>query len=209
MFAASEIREVIAAALRREEQTGELRASLASRMPDLRDKLVIAEDNPVAALLTFVTGYIRSVPSCLRLVTAVSRRQGFYDYAAPFLDLAGDYFLHPPGEVPRNGGLETLLDAAFLSHRLLEEVNDHHVRNLCRPLLPVDMTEANIIVHHLLGDELATGLEEMVQSTAEQLLDKEHVWDRARALAGPEPEPLVTTGRLAGPQPQVRLRLAS
>jgi len=142
-------------------------------------------------------------------VSAVSRRQGFYDYAAPFLDMAEDYFLNPPGALPRDGGLEALLDEAFLAHRLLEEVNDHHVRHLQQALLPVDMTEANIIVHHLLGEAVASEMEKLVQFTAGQLLDKEHVWEQVREFAGPPPRPLVTTGRLAGPKPGVRLRLAS
>ena len=57
---------------------------------------------------------------------------GFYDYAAPFLDTAEDYFLNPPQHLPADGGLEALLDEAFLAHRLLEEVNDHHIRHLQR-----------------------------------------------------------------------------
>lgn len=205
------IRETIQSALRRESESHQLSSLLQRQLPHLREKLVLPEDEPVAALMAFITDYVESVPGCLRLVTAVSKRLGFYDYAAPFLHMAEDYFLQPPEELPADGGLEALLDEAFLAHRLLEEVNDHHIRHLQRPLLPVDMTEANIIVHHLLGDEFATRLEQLVQFTASQLLEREHVWDQVRSLPGGEETstPVLSSDNLAGSPQQIRLRLAS
>jgi hypothetical protein len=206
------IREIIAAALRHEAATGELRAALGRRMPALRTTLVLPEDAPLDALMEFITRYVRSVPGCLRLVAAVSRRRGFHGYAAPFLAMAEDYFLCPPGEVLASEGLGALLDEAFLAQRLLEEVNDHHVRHLQQPLLPVDMTEANIIVHHLLGDAFASRLEQLVQHTAQRLLDREYLWEQVRApprSGGAATSPLVSSARIAGPAPLVRLRLAS
>jgi hypothetical protein len=205
------IRQIIDAALRQESAGGQLRDSLTGRLPELREKLVLPDTEPVEALMTFIVDYVESVPGSLRLVTAVSKQLGFHDYAAPFLHMAEDYFLQPPEELPDDGGLEALLDEAFLAHRLLEEVNDHHIRQLQRPLLPVDMTEANIIVHHLLGDEFATRLEQLVQFTAAQLLEREHVWERVRSLPGtdmPSPPP-ISSGNLTGSPQQIRLRLAS
>ena len=161
-MATSGIRETINSALQHERDTNMLRQRVEQQLPQLRSQLVLPEEAPVDALMTFITDYVESVPSCLRLVTAVSKHLGFYDYAAPFLHMAEDYFLQPPQELPTDGGLEALLDESFLAHRLLEEVNDHHIRHLQRALLPVDMTEANIIVHHLLGDSFATRLEHLV-----------------------------------------------
>lgn len=204
-----EIRSIITRAIQREEAQGELRRYLQGRLTELSSKLVLPQDGPLNALVAFVEQYVRSVPSCLRLVSAVSRRQGFHDYAAPFLYLAEDYFLQPPDRLPAVGGLRGLLDEAFLAHRLLEEVNDHHMCHLQRPLLPVDMTEPNIVVHHLLGDRVATWLEELVQFTAQQLLDREYVWERVRGLPGTAWQPLASAERLLGPEQRIRLRLAS
>ncbi|MEH6635125.1 MAG: hypothetical protein V7700_06370 [Halioglobus sp.] len=204
----SGIRETIAAAIRKEGETNQLRLRLEEQLPQLSDKLVLPDDAPLPALMSFITDYVKSVPGCLQLVTAVSKRQGFYDYAAPFLHMAEDYFLQPPDELPADEGLEALLDEAFLAHRLLEEINDHHIRQLQRPLLPVDMTEANIIVHHLLGDEFATRLEQLVQFTASQLLHREYVWDEVRAIHGATAA-VITTENLSDSAQQIRLRLAS
>ena len=210
-MASTGIRETISAALRSERESGQLRQCMVERLPQLRQSLVLPEEDPVDALMAFISDYVESVPGCLALVTSVSKRLGFHDYAAPFLHMAEDYFLQPPEGLPKDGGLEALLDEAFLAHRLLEEVNDHHIRHLHRPLLPLDMTEANIIVHHLLGDSFATRLEHLVQFTAGQLLEREHVWDQVRSLPGTERsmKPLVSSNNLAGSPQQIRLRLAS
>lgn len=204
------IRETIAAAADHERKTGQLRQTLERRLPELQEKLVLPNEDPVTALMVFIGDYVESVPGFINLVTALSKRLGFYDYAAPFLHMAEDYFLQPPEELPTDTGLEALLDEAFLAHRLMEEVNDHHVRHMNQPLLPLDMTEANIIVHHLLGDELATRLERLVQFTASHLLDREYVWDRVRELAGSEiaPVPLLRSDDLAGSPQKIRLRIS-
>jgi hypothetical protein len=203
------IRDSISAALEQEAQTGEFRLQLLARLPDLQEKLLLPAEAPVDALMAFVVSYAESVPGSLNLVTAVSKRMGFHDYAAPFLHMAEDYFLRPPEILPGGGGLEALLDEAFLAHRLLEEVNDHHIRHLQRPLLPLDMTEANLIVHYLLGDDLATRLEHLVQFTASHLLEREHVWDKVKALPGigTPPSKLISSSNLTGSPQQIRLRL--
>lgn len=207
----ADIREYIRAARLHEERTGEFRRSLELRLPTLQSRLALPEDKPLDSLMAFILEYIDSVPGSLTLVTAVSKQMGFHEYAAPFLHLAEDYFLSPPAQLPGGGGLEALMDEAFLAHRLLEEVNDHHFRYLQRPLLPLDMTEANLIAHHLLGDELATRLEQLVQFAALQLLEREHVWERVKSIPGshsPDP-PLVSSATLTGSPQQVRLRLSA
>ena len=208
---ATSIRQIISAARRHEDATHQLRARLEHQLPQLQHKLLLPEREPVPALMTFIVGYVECVPSCLSLVTAVSKSLGFFAYAAPFLHLAEDYFLQPPAELPHTEGLEALLDEAFLAHRLLEEVNDHHIKHLQRPLLPLDMTEANIIVHHLLGDEFAGRLEQLVQFTATQLLHREYIWEQVRALPGAQETaaPDLSSEALTTGNQKIRLRLAS
>lgn len=135
------------------------------------------QQGTIDALLAFITDYVDSVPVALELVTRVSKAFGFYRYAASFLHLAEDFFLQPAEDLSYAVGLEALLDESFLAHRLLEEVNDHHPRALGLPLLPVDMTEANIVIHHLLGDELASHLDGLVRFATSGLLGKESAWD--------------------------------
>lgn len=205
------IREIISAAILSEENTGQLRSYLGDRQTQLSQTLILPDGDPIAALLIFITNYIESVPSSLSLVAAVSKKLGFHAYAAPFLLLAEDYFLHPPEPIADAEGLMGLLDEAFLAHRLLEEVNDNHMRHLNRALLPVDMTEANTIVHHLIGDTLAVNLENLVQYAASQLLAEERAWEQVRNLPASAvlPEAIVSSEQLMWEPHKVRLRMAS
>jgi hypothetical protein len=206
----AEIKSRIADAAEHECATGELRHKLADELPALKRVLVLEGPEPLDSVMAFITRYIESVPGSIGLVTAVSKRLGFYDYAAPFLAMAEDYFLHPPEDIARSVGLEPLLDEAFLAHRLLEEVNDQHIRHLQRPLLPIDMTEANIIVHHLLGDPLATRLEQLVSFTSSRIFHKAYVWTRVRELPGavPTPDLVISSETLTRSPGSIRLRLS-
>jgi hypothetical protein len=210
-MAIGSIKETIQLAILQESASGQLRTKIRQRIKWLDKKLILPNDEPESALMAFITTYIQSVPGSLSLVTAVSKKFGFHSYAAPFLHLAEDYFLQPPEVIAQEQGLAELLDESFLAHRLLEEVNDHHVRHLQGPLLPVDMTEANIIVHHLIGDDLATQLEQLVQFTAAQLLAKEHNWGKLKELAGSQVavEKFTALDDINRPERQIRLRLAS
>lgn len=171
-----DIRNLIAAAILQEEESSLLRARLSRQLPRLHKRLILPESEPISALIGFIAAYIESVPGSISLVTAVSKQLGFHRYVAPFLHMAEDYFLRPPDDINTDSGLEALLDEAFLAHRLLEEVNDYHIRHLGHPLLPVDMTQANIIVHHLLGEPLANRLENLVQYASSQLLGRAGIW---------------------------------
>ncbi|MEM6582404.1 MAG: hypothetical protein AAF699_14085 [Pseudomonadota bacterium] len=205
------IREKIVAAVQGESKTQALSNRLLCQLPQLRDKLTLPEDDPVAGLIAFIRDYVESVPDCILLVTAVSKHMGFYDYAQPFLDMAEDYFLHPPDGLSTDGELAALMDEAFLAHRLLEEVNDHHIRHLQRPLLPIDMTEANVIVHHLLGDEVANRLDQKVSDTAETLLSREYVWAKVKSIPpnSAAATQLFKYNKATWSTRRIRLRLAS
>lgn len=159
----------IDAALSDERDSHRLEQALFMRLPELRLILALPPTDPIPSLLAFVEAYIASVPPTLDLITALGHQHGLHQHAAPLLHIAEDFFIQPPQEIAAEG-LEGLLDEAFLAHRLLEEINDHCLRQLGRPMLPVDMTEANTIVHHLIGDGLANRLETIVQLTADRYL---------------------------------------
>lgn len=205
------IRKIISKAIVSEQNTGQLRAFLGKQQTQLSQTLILPKHDPISTLIIFITGYVESVPSSLDLVETVSKKLGFYNYASPFLLLAEDYFLHPPEAIADTQGLMGLLDEAFLAHRLLEEVNDNHMRHLNRPLLPVDMTEANAIVHHLIGDALASQLENLVQRAASQLLAQESAWEQVRNLPASAVllQAIISSEHHPWEPHKVRLRMAS
>jgi len=170
------IRKIIANAKLQEQQSGSLRDFFNAHLPSLRERLLLPTDNAPAHLVRFVEQYIEYVPVFIDSVTRISRELEVYPYVSPFLHMAEDYFLTPPDELEQEAGLRGLLDEAFLAQRLIEEVNDRHIRHYRSPLLPVDMTRANVIVHHLIGDQLANRLDGLVEHTVQRLVDREHLF---------------------------------
>ena len=139
------IRAIIADAWQHEASTGQLRELFEQQDETLRQSLVLPRVNAAECLVEFVGRYIDYVPVFIDGVRERIGDNGARDYVAPFLDMAEDYFLAPPEEVNEESGLQALLDEAFLAQRLIEEANDRHIQRHGRPLLPVDMTRANII----------------------------------------------------------------
>jgi hypothetical protein len=174
------IRKIITAARLLEQQSGELHRHFEQELPQLRERLLLPEANAAGQLVNFVLQYIEYVPIFIDSVTGISRELGAYQYVSPFLHMAEDFFLAPPDDLDTETGLHGLLDEAFLAQRLIEEVNDRHIRHYQSQLLPVDMTRANVIVHHLIGDDLANRLDGLVEHTVQRLVDREHLFQQLK-----------------------------
>lgn len=173
-----QIRAIIAAAKLHEQKTGELQGHFQTQLEQLRERLLLPETEAATHLLHFVEKYIDYVPVFIDSVSKICRETGKNRYVSPFLHIAEDYFLTPPTELEQIRGLQGLMDAAFLAQRLIEEVNDRHIQHQRTPLVPIDMTRANIIVHHLIGDRLANRLDGLVEHTVYRLVDREHLFER-------------------------------
>jgi hypothetical protein len=70
-------------------------------------------------------------------------------------------------------GLDSLLDEAYLAHRLVEEVNDLYIKHFGRPLIPSNTTVASLIAHQLIGETFANQLDEAVHHAVDELLNDE------------------------------------
>ncbi len=156
------IRHVIAEAIAGEARTGSLRRYFQQRLAELESRLELPDRDPVDALVGFTRRYIEYVPQFLERLREQSASAGMGQEVGAFLNLAEDFFLAPPDDLEGEQGLHALLDEAFLAQRLIEEANDRFWYGLGRPLVNVDMTRANIIAHHLVGEPLATRLELLV-----------------------------------------------
>ncbi len=170
------IRHIIAAAKQQERQTLALHRHLDSRLAQLGQQLVLPKHQPVAALVAFVEQYIDYVPEFIDGVMQRSLEYDLQPAVIPFMHMAEDFFMAPPEELGIEPHLQGLLDEAFLAQRLIEEVNDRYIQLHRKPLLPVDMTRANIIVHHLIGDALANRLNLLVEQSVALLIDQQHLF---------------------------------
>jgi hypothetical protein len=178
------IRQIIAAAKQHEQTSATLQQHFIRQLPLLGAQLQLPAMGAAEALVSFVEQYIEYVPEFIESVSLLSKKRGVEQSVAPFLHMAEDFFLAPPQSMGENPGLKALLEEAFLAQRLIEEVNDRHIRFHRMPLLPVDMTRANIIVHHLIGDARANRLNKLVEQSSQLLVDHQHLFENFHAHDG-------------------------
>ena len=66
--------------------------------------------------------------------------------------------------------LEANMYQAYLAHRLIEELNDVLSANYNCPVIPVNMTRSNLIVHHIIGEPFANQIDGAIQLLNDKLL---------------------------------------
>ncbi|WP_339673378.1 hypothetical protein [Dasania marina] len=171
------IHETIAMAKAHEAKTGHLAKLLAEKI-DQRVHLAIKlpQQNPEQSLLDFVSAYIENVPSFLEAARAITQQANIGQYAEPYFKVAENFFLKPPEIVAGHIGLDELMDEAYLAHRLIEEVNDRFMVKAGIPLVPMDMTTSNLIIHSLIGEPFANELDEAVDYTVQKSMANEHLY---------------------------------
>ena len=167
------LREQIQLAQQHEASTGLLTRQLETQLPHLHPSIQLPEVDAKGVLTRFVSAYIDQVPDLLDAANAVAREAGIESQIKPVLKIAEQFFLQPPAIMDGHVGLDSLLDEAYLAHRLVEEVNDLYIKHFGRPLIPLDMTVANLIAHQLIGETFANQLDEAVHHAVDAMLNEE------------------------------------
>lgn len=162
----------IADAMAQPDSVGAMQRWLESRLPALHPSIRV-ENDQVETLYRFVRAYIEQVPDVLEAAAAVAQAAQLRERMLPVLKVAEAFFLQPPDLPSEHKGLITLLDEAYLAHRLVEEVNDRYVANGIAPLIPTDTTRANLIVHQLMGESFANRLDTAVATAVAGLLPED------------------------------------
>ena len=167
------LRELITRAQEHETRTGQLLNQLELQLPHLHPAIHLPEVDARGVLLRFVIAYIDQVPDLLDAAYEVALQAGIGDQIKPVLRISEHFFSAPPAILQGHEGLDSLLDEAYLAHRLVEEVNDLYIRHLGQPLIPVNTTVASVIAHQLIGETFANQLDEVVHHAIDELLDEE------------------------------------
>ena len=172
------IRDTIRLAKLHEQQHGHLAVLLEQHVRNrVHFAIRLPSDNPVDSLFDFVVAYIDRVPEFIDAIRDITHRAGIEDFSEPYLKVAESYFLKPPEIIANHVGLHELMDEAYLAHRLMEEANDRFMLRASIPLIPMDMTMSNLIVHSLIGEPFANELDEAVNYTVERTMIRERVYD--------------------------------
>ena len=172
------IRQAIAAAKKHERATGQLARLLKTRVSALHKSIQLPSENIIPALLNFIIHYIDQVPEFIDAVDAIADECGLIDYIEPVISTAREFFMEPPALVAGHEGLNSLMGESYLAHRLVEEVNDRFISGYNMPLVPMDMTRSNLIIHHLIGEPFANQLDSAVHLIVDELQQKDLVFVR-------------------------------
>ncbi|MEE5084349.1 hypothetical protein V2J74_06220 [Pseudomonas alliivorans] len=167
------LREQIQRAHQHEAETGQLLQQLKTQLPHLHPAIHLPEVDAQGALTRFVSAYIDLVPDLLEAAHEVAIEAGIEGQIKPVLKIAEYFFTAPPEIMQGHEGLDSLLDEAYLAHRLVEEVNDLYIKHFGQPLIPSNTTVASVIAHQLIGEQFANQLDEAVHHAVDQLLDDE------------------------------------
>ena len=170
------IRQAIAAAKAHEKTTGQLAHLLKARASSLHHAVQLPPQNIVPALLNFILHYIDQVPEFINAVDAIANECNITDYTEPVITVAKEFFMRPPGLIDGHEGLNALMDESYLAHRLIEEVNDRFMCCYNTPLVPMDMTRSNLIIHHLVGEPFANQLDQAVHLITDNLQKRDLVF---------------------------------
>lgn len=176
------IQQLIQRAIHEEASSQHLHQALSSRIDQVARLVQLPEDQPLEKLCDFVVRYIEDVPTMLDNLQSAALEVGLLDYVQPVIRVASEFFTTPPQEMANQTGLGALMAEAYLAMRLFEEVNETYIFKVGQPLIPMDMTMSNIIIHTLIGEPFANGLDELVEQAVEHLFTPAYQSDDFKAF---------------------------
>ena len=152
-------------------QTNEfLIAYLNERVANLHHSFSLREGDGTAALASFIERYVELVPDFITAFEDFLSAAEIGGEIAQQVVTAREFLDAPVEIVSTEEGLEANMYQAYLAHRLLEELNDVLNVSFSCPIIPVDMTRSNLIVHHIIGEPFANQIDGAIQLLNDKLV---------------------------------------
>ncbi|MFI2811050.1 MULTISPECIES: hypothetical protein [Microbulbifer] len=146
-----QMQRTIDLAVMREREQGDFRRHVHRQLPALHRSIQLPEGDSALHLTCFAIRYVRSVPPWLhQLHHQLAAADIDFNPVQVMIDQCLERMSGIAGERPQ---LHTLVPEAYLSHRVMEEINDR-LQPLCgAPLLPMDPMRANLVIRGLLNEK--------------------------------------------------------
>lgn len=145
-----------------------LERALPAHLDDVGRLIDLSKGDASKRIIDFVVHYVQSVPNLIGALEAAAERANLTTYIQQIIDLSYSLFLTPTKNFGVPSGLTTVMVKSYLVHRLLEEINETCLFHAGQPLIPIDSTLANLIVHTLIGESFANDLDQVVNDAVEQ-----------------------------------------
>ena len=152
-----------------ENQNGQLAAQLSLKTTALHPAIKMPLGNAVPVLLDFIIRYTEHVAEFVDVLSIIGINANCCEYTEAVVNFCTGVFDQAPPSLKGQNQLAILMAQAYIAHRVIEEVNEHFSQQCNEPLIPMDMTRSNLIIHQLIGEPLANQLDLTAQDVAEQL----------------------------------------
>ena len=179
----SNIRSLINEAIEHENKTHHLKKCIEEHLKDIHSSIQIDSDRSLEKMVNFVIGYILQVPDFIDSLKIAANETGLNEAINPLLNIATDYFTAPPELVGNHLGLDAMMDEAYLAHRLIEEINDKFIHQMGVPLIPMDLTSANVIIHNMIGEPFANDLDKIAHKSVLSLMGNNELFNAPKFQA--------------------------
>ena len=145
-------------------------AYLNERVQHLHASIRLREGDGTTALASFIERYVELVPDLITAFEDFLSDAGVRGAIAQQIVTAKEFLDVPEGIMSAEESLEANMYQAYLAHRLLEELNDVLSASYNCPVIPVNMTRSNLIVHHIIGEPFANQIDGAIQLLNDKLL---------------------------------------
>lgn len=166
------MRNHILEARHHEDNTHELARLLQGRLHQLHKTINTTTREPENALLSFVGSFVERTPALIDTLHEIASNTREESIIETLTATCMDFFLWPPPLLEGRQGMNSIMAKAYLCHRIIEEFNDCHQVFCNYPLLPLDLTCSNLIIHQLIGEPVANLLDDLIHKTTATLCEQ-------------------------------------
>lgn len=165
-----EIRSLIQDVIELEQQQSNFLKFLQRHPIDLHDSLKMSGQNRAEKLVSFAMTYARHAPEVMLQVYRKGQMYHLDHITLPVYELMQKMFYTSRIETEEDSSDQVMMvvSAAYLTHRLAEELNDWVYELMGNRIISRDYTKPNLVVHSILGDTYVNQLEIMVQQLCQQ-----------------------------------------
>lgn len=133
---------------------------------------IVLGPNDKAGMKKLAEEYVRAVANLLIECDMAATAAGVQQFTSPIILTAAQYFLSSEDHIPDHKGLHGLLDDAYLACRFVVRISQIIAAKRGFPLIETTLDGHSSTVRVLIGEPLATQLENQVEDTIQTVLSQ-------------------------------------
>lgn len=119
-------------------------------------------------IIGFIRAYVSETPELMDAAYVGASKAGIGAAVQPLFDAAFEYWATPLDFIPNHLGLVGITDDAYLTRSLMGHVSNRHAQQTGSPLFDVDLAPANQAMRKVIGEPVASLLDQAVANTVGQ-----------------------------------------